>query len=87
MPLDSSFVYFLVCGSTSLTMWYKMLNIIEAKGQDVKYFYSDPRYYFDFYRIIQNESKKRTRHKYLALLWGQFLIIPIYLIGMYYLFW
>jgi len=62
-----------------------MLGILKNHGKEVNYIYTNPKYYFDFNRLIKNEPNKQNRVKYALLLWGQLWIIPIYLIGMYYL--
>lgn len=83
--MDLLFAYFLICGISGLIMWYKMLGILASNGQDVNYFINNPKYFFDFNKLIKLELDKNKRIKYRLLLWAQILLIPIYLIGGFYL--
>ena len=83
--MEPHFLYFLGCGISALAMWYKMLGILEQNGQEVSYFLMNPKYFFDFHRLLKNEPNNETRRNYSFLLWGQIALIPIYLVGMLYL--
>lgn len=83
--MDPLFAYFLICGTAGLIMWYKMLRILVSNGQEVNYFISNPKYFFDFNKLIKKETDKQKRVRYYLLLWGQILLIPLYLIGGIYL--
>ena len=80
------FIYFLICGISGLIMWFKMLGIMKGKGEEVNYFWTSPKQLIDFNKIIKEETDEEKKRKYQWLLWGQVLLIPIYIIGMYVLF-
>ena len=60
-----------------------MLGIMKEKGKEVNYFWTTPKQLIDFNKIIKEETDEEKRKKYQWLLWGQILLIPIYLIGMF----
>lgn len=79
------FLYFLFCGITGLALKFKMLNIMESKGSNIK---NRPWTNFswkelkEFKKIIQEEKDSENKTLYHVIYWGQILIIPAYLIGM-----
>ncbi len=74
-------IYFLVCGVIGLILWLKMLGILEDKGQKVNSLFVTPRQYIDFFRVIKTESNPTMRKRYRIILWTQFTLIPIFIIG------
>jgi hypothetical protein len=80
------FIYFLFCGITGLVLYYKMLGIMESKGRKVSYFWITPGLFFEFGRIIKDETDPKLKKKYRIILWSQVGLIPLYMIGMIVLF-
>jgi hypothetical protein len=79
------FIYFLACGITGLILWYKMLGIMESKGRKVSYFWVTPGQLFEFGRVIKEEEDPKLKRKYRIILWTQIGLIPLYLVGMFFL--
>lgn len=59
---------------------------MESKGEKVNYFWTSPIQFFSFYELIKKERDTENKRKYLFLLLGQILLIPIYIFGMAFLF-
>ncbi len=77
------FIYFIICGVTGLILWFMMLKILESKGHQVNYFFTNLSYYSKFWNIIRNEPDNNLRRKYRSIFWWQIALIPIYIIGMF----
>lgn len=62
-----------------------MLGIMEAKGRTVNYFWVTPGKFIEFGRVIRDEEDSKMKKKYRIIFWAQIMLIPLYLIGMFYL--
>jgi len=76
-------VYFIICGVTGLILWFRMLGVLESKGQRVNSFWVTPRQYIEFYRVIKLETDSTQKKKYHVLLWTQIALIPTFVVGMF----
>ena len=76
-------IYFFICGIVGLVLWFKMLAILEKKGEKVNYLWVTPGQWFKFGRVIKEEKNQKLKRKYKVLLWLQIALIPIYMIGMF----
>ncbi|MDY0104901.1 MAG: hypothetical protein RBS07_18360 [Lentimicrobium sp.] len=74
-------IYFLLCGITGLILWYKMLGILENKGQKVNAVFVTPTQFIVFLRLLKKETNPSVKKKYLIIFWTQILIIPFFIIG------
>lgn len=77
-----SIAYFIICGTYGLFLHNKMLKILKERGVKISFFWNNPMHYFRFWDIISEEKVLRKKVKYQFILWGQFALIPVYLIGM-----
>jgi len=75
------FMYFLFCGISGLILWFKMLGVLESKGQKVNYLWVSPRQYLDFFKVIKEETDLTLRKRYRVIFWTQIALVPTYFIG------
>lgn len=78
-----AFIYFLICGALGLMLHFKMLEILKKKGFKVNYIFYNPLQFFRLWDIMREEENLSIKRKYQVLLWGQIILIPTYLIGMF----
>ena len=76
------FIYLLIFGVIGMILWFKMLGIMEKKGGSVSYLWNTPKQWMDFYKLIKEEENSGKKRAYQYILWGQILLIPVYIIGM-----
>jgi len=74
-------IYFLLCGVIGLILWFKMLGILENKGQKANAAFATLRQFIDFLGLIKKETNPSLRKKYRIIFWTQILLIPFFIIG------
>jgi hypothetical protein len=75
-------VYFLICGVTGLILWFRMLGVLESKGQRVNYLWVTPHQFIAFSKVIKLETDSTLKTRYRVLLWTQIILIPTFIVGM-----